>query len=234
MTSPQELSEDLIELSKDKPRLISGITLMNEQQRKAVKSVITFIKDNTIPTSKKPKVTKSSRPLNEDIINDLKGNIKKNLKRGLIEYKQIEVEEFARINNLDLEQNKDVFKSFRSRILNDRSALNILSLYQDYCEGWLYETIRNKCETDYDFFQYCRKVFKITENTIDTYLSFYYLVLDFPSILLSNLPVTKINRYSNLIKKTVETDNELKELLEKPFCGIEGNFKIHKLDCNEN
>jgi hypothetical protein len=110
-------------------------------------------------------------------------------------------------------------------------------LYQDYCEGWLYDIVRSAIEAqgrpDADFTQYCKRVFNISENTIDTYLSFYYLALDFPSILLSNLCVTKINRYSNLIRTTVETDSELKELLEKPFCGIEGCFEISKLFYNE-
>jgi hypothetical protein len=229
MTSPQDISEDLIQLSKDKSRLISGLTKLNEQQRECIKSAISFIKKNTTPTSKNPKVTKSSRPSDEDIIIELKKNLKKYSGRGIISYKQIEDQEFERISNLDIEQNEDDFRSFRSRILNDRNAINIINLYQDYSEGWLYETIRVKCETDHYFIQYCRRVFNISENTIDTYLSFYYLVQDFPSILLSNLCVTKINRYSNLIKKTVETDNELKELLEKPFCGIEGSFAINKL-----
>jgi hypothetical protein len=242
MANPQDIAEDLIELAEDKSRIVFGLAQMSEQNRALIKSAIEFIKKNTNPTSKnaskKPKVTKSSRPSDEEIINELKLNLKKYSVRGIISFIQIEADEFERIRSLNIDQNESDFRSFHSRILSDRSKINVMILYQDCCEGWLYDIVRSAIEaqakTDADFIQYCKRVFNVSENTIDTYLSFYYLVQDFPSILLSNLCVTKINRYSNLIKKTVETDNELKELLEKPFCGIEGSFAINKLFYTEN
>jgi hypothetical protein len=43
------------------------------------------------------------------------------------------------------------------------------------------------------------------------------LLLDFPIILLSNIDFTKINKYLELIRNSVNNDTELKELLEIEF-----------------
>ena len=153
------------------------------------------------------------------IINELKQNLKKYSGRKLITFKSYEMQELETISKLDIEQNEKDFINFRTKILNDKYAINVLPLYQDYCIGWLYDIIKNKCENDQHFFQYCKKAFNfnISENEINTYLNFYYLVLDFPIILLSDISFTKINKYLELIRNSVNNDTELKKLLKTPF-----------------
>ncbi len=66
------------------------------------------------------------------IINELKQNLKKYSGRTLIPFKSFEGQELERISKLEIEQNEKDFKSFRTKILNDKYAINVSPLYQDY------------------------------------------------------------------------------------------------------
>ena len=66
------------------------------------------------------KVIINKRPPNENIINELKQDLKKYSGYQFIPFKSYERQELERISKLDIEQNQKDFKDFRTKILNDK------------------------------------------------------------------------------------------------------------------
>jgi hypothetical protein len=223
--SPQDVCEKLLNVTKDKSRLLVGLTKINEKKREDILNAIKLIEQNTIPTAKKSKHPKEDqlfgRP--ENIINELKKNLSVNTSNTYIRYCPTDASEINKITELDVKRDMEDIKRVHSMVANNEIKVNAFALYEAYCRGKIYFKLRSKFSDIKSFIDYCDQTFDISKSTVYVYLNVYHLHEEFPSILLSGFGVNKLYKYRDLIINYAKEDKDLYTLLTKTFPGIKSD-----------
>lgn len=68
--------------------------------------------------------------------------------------------------------------------------------------------------------------YSIAKSTLYRYSKLYFLISDFPAILLSGFMITDLCKNDKKIREYANIDRELFEILKRPFQGIKSTFKI--------
>jgi hypothetical protein len=228
-SSPQDIRDKLLNLVKDKDRLLVGLTTIDEKERINIVNVLKLIEKNSTPTQKKSKHQKEPQLLsNQHIIYELKKNLKINIGDKYIKYIPTDEKEINKITELDVIKDIEVIKKAHSLVSNNEIKANAFALYEAYYRGKLYFKLKSKFPENKSFIDYCEENFDVSKSTVYKYLNVFNLYEDFPSILLSGFGVDKLYKNRNLIINSAKDDQELNTLLTKPFPGVKSeNIKIY-------
>jgi len=235
--TPQDLCEKFVNLAKDRNGLLVAFSRIGEKERESIYKNLNLIEQNNIPTAKKSKDQKEvQRASNEDIINELKTNIKQNLNDGqIITYSPTNILEIDKIEKLDVNKDIKVIKQLHFKVHNNEVKANTFPLYEAYVKGKIYYNCKLQLPINKEFLDYCKASFNVGMSYVYHYLNVYYLYEEFPSILLCGFGVTKLYKNRALIINSANNDKDLKELLTTPFPGVSTrNIEIDDPNINEN
>jgi hypothetical protein len=143
----QNLCEELVDLAKDKSRLLVGLSKLDEKNVKDMFDTVKLMKQSTNRTEKKPKLQNEySLPSNAYIIDELKKNLKENLNNGIIGYKPTVISEINKVEELDVKINIEDIIKINSKVTNNENKANTCVLYEASLRGKLYHIIKTKHE----------------------------------------------------------------------------------------
>jgi predicted transcriptional regulator len=154
--SPQDICEKFIKLTKDKSRLLVGLSTIDEKERLNIDNVLKLIEQKTILTEKKSKHQKEDQLLlNKDFINKLKKNLRANIGDKYIRYHPANWSEINKITKLDVKKDIKVIKEVHSMVTNNKIKANAFASYEACHRGKLYFKLKSKFSDNKAFIHYC-------------------------------------------------------------------------------
>jgi hypothetical protein len=222
--TPQGIRNDILLLAKDQDRLLLALaSIPDEENRKRLGDDIKSLLKISNPTKKKKVLNLKENNFIDDLIRNL--NRYKNT-TTIIQYTPTEEVIINKVNSLDLEKEKMKIVEIHSKVKSNEECANSLVLREAYYRGKFYYQLKTKFEKIEDFLTYCGVNLDVAQTTVYCYLGVMQLIDDYPGILLSGFGVTELYKNSKLLRKTVESDGELRKLMQKTYPGIKVNCNL--------
>jgi hypothetical protein len=220
----------LANIGKDLDGSMDCISTFSSEDKKIFYKYLEKIDQSLEPPEKKQKALPSLlSPNTNDIINQIKKNIKGNLKRDtnqVISYTPTTNLEIEEVEKLDPFNNKRSIINIHSKAVKNETMAQVFVLNEVYFRGKLYDILKSKINSNEEFFKYCLESFGVSQPTVYRYLNVYYLIKVYPNILLSGFGVTDLSKYRKKIEETAVKDKKFCQLIKHGFPGIVANFLL--------